>query len=169
MTDCILRVKNGIKPWPKWHGWRSHSWSVPRIPLRTIFWAIPILIATCQPAVTQNSASLTIAGVMPAVQRLQISSAPINATPDQLSVTMNAGDNAGIRYAVTLESKTTHSRSNAAPIVYQVRYDRQSLTLTSRPLKLVSGKENKSTEAVLQISSPGQERNDILLLTLVSQ
>ena len=169
MTDCILRVKNGIKPWLKWLGRRSHSKSVPRIQFGALFCAIPILIATSQPAVTQNSASLTIGGVMPSMQRLKISPAPNSVKPGQISVTMSAGDNAGIRYAVTLESKAARSRSNAPPVVYQVQYDRQSLTLTNGTVKLVSGRENKSTEAVLQISPPSKERNDILLLTLVSQ
>ena len=128
-----------------------------------------MLIATRQPAVAQNSASLPIGGVMPAMQRLQISAAPVSVNAGQISVTMNAGDNAGTRYAVTLESKEPRSPSKTPPVVYQVQYGRQSLILTNGTVKLVSGRENKSTEAVLQISPPSPERNDFLLLTLISQ
>jgi len=147
----------------------SHSQPLLRIQFWALFCAIPLLLATRQPAVAQNSASLTIGGVMPAMQRLQISAAPVSVNAGQISVTMNAGDNAGTRYAVTLESKEPRSRANAPPAVYQVQYGRQSLTLTNGTLKLVSGRESKSTEAVLQISSPPPERSDILLLTLISQ
>jgi hypothetical protein len=169
MTDCILWVKNGIKAWLKWHGRLSHPKSASRVQRGALFCAIPILIATRQPVVAQNSASLTIGGVMPAMQRLQISPAPVSVQTSQISVTMNAKDNAGIPYTVTLESKAALLRSNAPPVVYQVQYARQSLTLTTGTVKLVSGGENKSTEAILRISPHSPERNDILLLTLVSQ
>jgi hypothetical protein len=129
-----------------------------------------ILLASCIPAISQNTAALTIGGVMPSIQHLSINSIRMSATTNQTVVTLDAQSNADGRYSVTIQSKTVSPQSSGDSVIYQIKCGSRSFALAPGAAKILSEyADDKSAKTTLQISSPSASGNHILTLTVVSQ
>ena len=148
--------------------------------IRRSFHAIPgielpsqillILLAGCVPAAAQSPASLTLQGVMPVVQRLNISPIQTTTAADHIIVALDANNNAATGYAVTIQSKAPSPQTNDGQTVYQLKCAGRSLTLAPGTSRLLAGcTDGKSARTILQISNPSALREDTLTLTVVSQ
>jgi len=129
-----------------------------------------ILLVSCISAETQNTASLTIQGIMPASQRLSISPIQTTIAANQILVTLDAKNNAAASYAVTIQSKARAAGTNGGQAAYQLKCGGRSLTLapgTSRLLSDCTG--DRSAKTTLQISHPSALRDDTLTLTVITQ
>ena len=148
--------------------------------VRRLFHAIPetevvsrillILLVSCIPADTQNTASLTLQGVMPVVQRLSISPIQTTIETNQIIVTLDAQNNAVAGYAVTVQSKAPSTGTNSGQTAYQLKYGGRSLTLAPGTSKLLSDcTGDRAAKAILQISNPPGLSDATLTLTVISQ
>jgi len=129
-----------------------------------------LLEASGVSAGAQNTADLTIRGVMPATQRLSVSPLRATVSTNQFTFTLEARNNAVAGYEVSIQSKAVPAGAKGVPAAYQVKCGGRSLTLapgTSTLLSACTG--DRHTRALLQISNPGPLREDILTLTVIAQ
>jgi hypothetical protein len=150
------------------NGWRRWFHASPEI--ECLSRILPILLASCIPAAAQNTASLTLQGIMPAAQRLSVSPIQTTIATNHISVTLDAKNNAAAGYAITIQSKAPSAGTNGGQAAYQLKCGGRSLTLapgTSRLLSDCTG--DRSTKAILQISNPSPWRADTLTLTVITQ
>src|SRR5579863_1316734 len=137
---------------------------------RNIFGIALMLWGSCIPVVSQNTAALTIGGVMPSIQHLSINAIHVGSTTNQTVVTLDATSNADGRYSVTIQPKSLGLQSNEDNTVYQIKCSGHSFTLTPGTSKILSEyADNKSAKTMLQISNPSASGDHILTLTVVSQ
>ena len=129
-----------------------------------------ILLASWIPAAAQNTASLTIQGIMPAAQRLSISPIQTTLATNQIIVTLAAKNNAAGGYAVSIQSKAASAGTKGLPAAYQLKYGGRSLTLAPGTTKLLADcSGDRSTKTILEISNPTATSNGTLTLTVISQ
>jgi len=129
-----------------------------------------ILLVGCVCAEAQNSAGLTLRGIMPATQRLDIAPIATTSSAHGLTVLLGTSSNADAGYAVTLQSKTLRVRANGAGVSYEVNYDGHPLTLTSgAETFLFKHTGERSAPKTLEISNPSATSEDIVSLTIISQ
>lgn len=137
---------------------------------RNIFGIALMLWGSCISVVSQNTAALTIGGVMPSIQRLSINAVHVSSATNQTVVTLDATSNADGRYSVTIQPKSLGTLSNGDNTVYQIKCEGHSFTLTPRTSEILSEYvDNKSSNTMLQISNPSASGDHILTLTVVSQ
>jgi hypothetical protein len=107
---------------------------------------------------------------MPATQRLSISPLQTSIATDQMSVTLDAKNNAAAGYAVTIQSKAPSAGTNGGQAAYQLKCGGRSLTLAPGTSRLLSDcTDDRSARTILQISNPSALRDDTLTLTVISQ
>lgn len=129
-----------------------------------------ILLAGGISAAAQNSASLTIQGVMPAAQPLSLSSIQTSSGSNRITVTLDAKNNAATGYAITIKSKTSSAGTNGGPPNYQLNCGERSLTLAAGTSKVIADcTRDKSAKTVLQILNAPPRSDDTLTLTVISQ
>ena len=133
---------------------------------------ILMLLVGCIPATAQNTASLTIQGTMPSIQRLNIS--PVQAATatdqNQIIVALDAQNNADTGYMVTIQSKTPGAKQNGDRVANQLKCDSHSLTLVTGAATLISkGTGGKSLKSVLKIPNPPPLGDQTFTLTVISQ
>jgi hypothetical protein len=133
---------------------------------------ILMLLVSSIPVTAQNETSLTIQGTMPSVQRLNISTVQTATAKDQneIIVALDARNNAGSGYAVTIQSNISSARQNGDKVASQLKCDSHSLTLVTGAATLISkGTGGKSVKSVLKISNPPRLSDQTFTLTVISQ
>lgn len=161
-------VPNGNWPPPN----RSGGWRLFGAIARAEDWPriFLLLLASCIPANTQNTSSLTLQGIMPAAQRLSLSPIQTTVAKNRIIVTLDTKNNAAAGYAVTIQSKARNAGTNGGQAVYQLKCGDRSLTLAPGTSRLLSGcTGDRSTQTILQISNPSALRDDTLTLTVITQ
>ena len=131
-----------------------------------------MLLASCITVTAQNTASLTIQGTMPSIQRLNISPVQTVTATDQnqIFVALDAKSNTDAGYAVTIQSKLSSSRQNGDGVAYQLKCDDHSLTLVSGAATLISKSAgDRSVKSILKISNPPPLSDPTFTLTVISQ
>ena len=109
---------------------------------------------------------------MPSIQRLNISTVQTTTARDQneIIVALDAKNNAGSGYAVTIQSNTPGARQNGDRVADQLKCDGQSLTLVTGAATVISkGTGGKSLKSVLNISNPPPLGDQTFTLTVISQ
>ena len=168
MNFCPSSATHGNRRRLHRNGVRRLSRASPEIEV----WAQILLIiaASCIAAAAQNTASLTIQGIMPPAQRLSVGPIQTTTATNQITVTVEAKNNAAAGYEVTIQSKASKSGTNDARAAYQLTCGGRYLTLapgTSRILSNCTG--DRSTKTTLQISNPSPLHGDTLTLTVITQ
>ncbi len=157
----LLLNRNGV------HGLFS------QIPGRHIVSRIILMLwVGCLNVSAQNTASLTIQGTMPSVQRLNISPVQTAAATDQnkIIVALDAKNNTGAGYAVTIQSKTSSARQHGDRGASQLECDSHSLVLAAGEATLISKRAGgRSVKSILQISNPPRLSDQTFTLTVISQ
>jgi hypothetical protein len=154
-----LRNRRGVR---RWFHVIPEIEILPRI--------ILLLLVSCVSGDSQNTASLTLLGVMPAVQRLNISPIQTIIETNRIIVTLDVNNNATAGYAVAIQSKAATAGTNGGQAAYQLKYGGRSLALTPGTSRVLSGcTGDKSANTILQISNPSALSNATLTLTVITQ
>ena len=131
-----------------------------------------MLLASCITVTAQNTASLTIQGTMPSIQRLNISPVQaITATDqNQIVVALDAKSNTDAGYAVTIQSKQTSAGQNGDGVAYQLKCDGHPVTMVSGAATLISKSAgDRPVKSILKISNPSPMSGPTFALTIISQ
>src|SRR5450756_1837488 len=159
---------NGNRRLRNLHGMRRLFHAIPEIEILPRI--LLMLLISCVPGDTQNTANLTLLGVMPAVQRLSLTPIQTITETNRIIVTLDVNNNAAAGYAVTIQSKAASAGTNGGQAAYQLKYGGRSLALAPGTSSLLSGcTGDKSAKAILQISNPSALSDATLTLTVITQ